>query len=96
MNIIRDTRETSFPKSFADLYSVSQVRQNIEKFDPALGPCRVVWVVGSSSDYAIVHRWTVSTRLSGSVERNLFRDIAKAKEWLGIPEDYKISFPPIE
>ena len=93
MNILRELHQISFPKSLADPYAAGEIRRHLEGIDPLFGTCRIVWVVNSAADYAIAHRWTVSARLSGGIERNVFREMAKAKAWLGMPTDYRISFP---
>jgi len=93
MNILRDATQTPLPKRFSDNSYLYESRRQAEKMDLLLGTCRLAWIVGSAKDFGAVHRWSVSTRLSKSVERHPFRELSKALEWLGIPAEYEIRFP---
>ena len=56
-----------------------------------LGKCRWATIVANAQSYAKVHQFIVTGRLgSHQVEQKPFRNIEKARKWLGIPADYKI------
>ena len=59
-----------------------------------LGKNRLVaWVLNNAKDYGIIHRMTALSRLDHfQITRRPFRDIAKAREFLGIPVDYEIKY----
>ena len=93
MNILRDNREQKFPADLSfDAIAASSKR--VKDQDKGLGNCKWVSVVGDAQSYAKVHQYITSGRLSENpIERRVFRDMDKAREWLGIPGDYKIIFP---
>jgi hypothetical protein len=93
MDIIHNLSATSFPDNFGDGPIRKAGRERLAEYDRKTGICRIAWVVGSASDYAMGHRWVVSTRLTSEIERRVFRSIDEAKEWLRIPEDYAITHP---
>ena len=92
MNILRDVSQTNFPKIVTENSYSTASRERARKFDTPLGTCRVAWVVGSSTDYAAIHRLVVTARQSQGLQRKPFRDIVEAREWLKIDEDYEINF----
>jgi hypothetical protein len=66
----------------------------MEVYDEKIGECKWAAVVGDGRSYAKIHQSIVSRRLDGyPVERRVFRDIDKAREWLEIPAGYVISYP---
>ena len=90
-NILYDARDLRIPtdepfESMSESYKfITQIYSN--KADT----CRSAIVVGDAQNYAKAHQYIVSGRLDKStVERKPFRDIEKAKEWLGLPEGYEI------
>ncbi|MDP6428264.1 MAG: hypothetical protein QGH73_03265 [Rhodospirillales bacterium] len=96
LNILRDTRQVSIPDIYADTRELINAREQMKSYAENFQSSRFAWVVGSAADYAIVHRWSATTRLDAHVERRPFRDMMKAKEWLGIPGDYEIRYPTDE
>ena len=94
MNILRDCIQATLPDAHTLDWYQKEGRKTVSKFDSLIGACRLAWVVSSARDFGIVHRWTATTRFNTKVERSLFRDLAKAKDWLGIAEDYEIKYPP--
>ena len=93
MNFLRDISQTSLATRMGDKSFIKEGRRLSKEYDIRLENGRIAWVLSSSTDYAMVHRWTVTSRSSGAVERKPLRDIEKARLWLGIPDDYKIKFP---
>ena len=83
MNILRDMRDVSIPSIYHDsLEEIKRVRDQL------------AWVVGNAADYAVAHRWSATTRLDRRITRKPFRNMAPAREWLGIPDGYQIKYPP--
>jgi hypothetical protein len=93
INILHDLGATAFPADHGDQANLKIGRDRLKLMDSQLGVCRIAWILGNAADFAIAHRWTVSTRRTGHVKRNQFRDIGHARTWLGIPEDYVIQYP---
>ena len=95
MNILRDLRGVSIPMFYGEsVEEMLKVRERLERATSFFESCLNAWIVSSSEDFAIAHRWSVTTRLDPRITRRPFRDIAKARDWLGIPEDYEIKYPP--
>jgi len=91
MNILRDFRQTTLPSNFGESPIVIESQKRMKDNDELLaGACQIALVVGSAKDYGIMHRYTVSYRLGTLAERRPFRDIAKARNWLEIPDGYEI------
>ena len=93
MNILRDFSEQPIPAetSFRNLNRLRIDRLN--KTDQKLGPCKIAIVVANAASYAKAHQFIVTGRLKvNPVERKLFRKIAVARDWLGIPKDYQIEY----
>ena len=96
MDICFDLRQVNYSKNkeydFKYLNSLSTTINS--DVDQHLGECRLAVTVGSPEDYKLIHQWLVSLRMvSSPVERNLFQDYAAALEWLGVPDEYEISYP---
>ncbi len=94
MNFLRDVREQPFPADIT-YQSISEGAQYmLQKNDLLIGNCRWAVVVKDAENYAKMHQFIVTGRLSrAEVERKPFRDIEKAKEWLDLPADYQIKYP---
>ena len=91
MNILSDTRNQPIPSDISFKSITDEVRQNLKIYDRMLGKCRWATIVANAQSYAKVHQFIVTGRLgSHQVERKPFRNIEKARKWLGIPADYKI------
>ena len=96
MNFWQDVRDQPFPSDTSYKYLKEKSNLAREKYDALIGKCRWATIVSDAEEYARVHQFVVTGRLRPDlVERKPFRDIIKAREWLGIPEDYEIEFPPI-
>ncbi len=94
MNFLRDCREQKISKDISFHTLADEAHSVFDKYDPERGHCRTAIVAGDAESYSKIHQYVVSGRLSHTgVERMAFRDIAKAKEWLGLPKDYKVEFP---
>ena len=92
MNILRDIRATPIPSELTFSYFKKVHPSEMGNVERQLGQCKVAVLVGSREDYAIAHQLSISTRLTPTnVERKPFRDLTKAKLWLGVPEGYVIS-----
>ena len=94
MNILRDFSEVTVPKDISYQFITQENKRRYQEVDQHLGNCRLALLVRDAQSYAKVHQFIVSGRLSTNpVERKLFRDIGKAREWIDIPEDYVIHYP---
>ncbi|MBT3552697.1 MAG: hypothetical protein HOB64_14080 [Rhodospirillaceae bacterium] len=95
MNILRDMRDVSIPSIYHDsLEEIKRVRDQLEWATAYFENCLNAWVVGNAADYAVAHRWSATTRLDRRITRKPFRNMAPAREWLGIPDGYQIKYPP--
>lgn len=82
-----------------DLASIKEFIDTRSKtLDETLGGNRrSAWVLSNVQDFKLIHRICALSRLNNLIiDRQPFRDIAKAREWIGIPEDYEIKFPVLE
>ena len=94
MNVFNDARDLHFPRDLAPEEVSDAAKLLIETHDPNKGRCRSAIFVDDGYAYAIAKQFSVSNRLSRvSIEREVFRELDKAKSWLGLPEDYEIKFP---
>ena len=94
MNFLRDVRKTIFSPEIDYRYIKNYQSGGSSEADKIGGAAKVAWVAGSREDYILVHQVSLTDRLRpGSFQRRPFRDIKKARKWLGIPEDYEIEFP---
>ena len=93
MNILRDIRQTHFPPDIDYQYIKKYQGSGVSEAEYITGTAQIAWVAGNRDDFILLHQISVTDRLrSGSVERKPFRDIQKAKAWLGIPDDYEIPY----
>ena len=74
----------------------SSVKATLDMVDRDLGTDRkIAWVLGNAHDYKVIHQWCAVERLNLNLaERKPFRDIKSAMNWLGIPDEYEIKYPP--
>ena len=94
MNILRDIRDQPIPPDVTYKSISDQAQKVVLELDAILGECRWATLVGDAQNYAKIHQFIVTGRLSkGKVERKPFHDIDKAMEWLGLPKGYEIKFP---
>ena len=94
MDFLRDSREQRISKDLSFKSLSNAAHRVMDKFDQERGKCKTAIVAGDAQSYAKVHQYVVAGRLDNSpVERKAFRDIEKAKEWLGLPEGYDITYP---
>ena len=94
MNLIRDLRQINIPKDYDYKSISSEAKKVFSRFDQRMGHSKLAIVVSGQHDYIIAHQWIVTGRLSTfPVERKPFRDMEKAKEWIGISIDYEIKMP---
>ena len=96
MNILRDSREQHLLADVSFKSLSVEAKKMMELFDDKLGPSKLAIVVGNAQSYAKIHQYIVAGRLSKSpIERKAFRDIEKAKKWLGLPVGYEIKEPSL-
>ncbi len=93
MNIFRDTTQTELPAEHSYQWFKANAIKHSKPIGVKLGYCKFAWVAGSAKDYATAHRWAISSRLQARVERAAFRHVDKARAWIGLPDDYNITFP---
>jgi hypothetical protein len=92
MNILRDSRNARQPDEYGYDFFTSNSSQRLSKFESAFGICKLAWVISDAREFAIVHQYTLARRMSEDlIERQPFRTIQSAKEWLGIPPEYQTS-----
>ena len=94
MSFLHDLRDQHIPQDL-DFKSLSEMSKHLIKdFSFEVGPCRGAMVAGDVQSYAKIHQFVLSGRYDNNlIERKAFRDIKKAMEWLGLPEDYEIKNP---
>ena len=96
-NILRDVRSTNLPESYNFQFFMTESKPKFVEIQHRIGESNFAWVLGNGRDYGLVHQWIVSHRLSNAiVTRKPFRDIGAAMQWLGLPEDYQITFPALK
>lgn len=96
MNILRDVSQINLPE-FLDYKWLNDNSPNrMKEIYRIMGNCQIVWLVGNSQDYAKLHRWMASQYRTPSVKRKPVRNLKDALEWLAIPPNYEIVFPPIK
>ncbi len=95
MNLLRDISPTKLPAEYDLAYIKNNIAPRIKAQDEALGLDRMVaWVVSNPQDFKTLHQFCAIGRLNLRVaNRQPFRDIERALQWLGIPEDYEIKYP---
>jgi len=92
MNLLRDTRKVQLPDEQTFDFFKKATRKLSKLETERLGNIKFAWVVSDAKDFANIHRWSVSGRIESKINRKAFREFDKARTWLGIPEDYKISY----
>jgi hypothetical protein len=93
VNILRDLRRINIPPGNTYQDISDEAKKVFAAYDRRLGHSKLALVVGNRDDYIVAHQWIVTGRFSDkAVDRKLFREIDKAWEWLGIPEDYEIKY----
>ncbi len=97
MNIFRDLRGYGFPSDL-EIGTILKASKRIrEEHDRQLGICKWAAVVSDGNSYAKMHQYITAGRLKDSqVDRNVFREIDRAKEWVGLPSSYEINYPTSE
>ena len=96
MNILRDNSDQQFPADIS-FEAIAASSKRVKEQDSGLGDCKWASVVGDAQSYSKVHQYITSGRLSENpIERRVFREMEKAREWLGIPVDYEIKYPDPE
>lgn len=84
MSILRDIRQTQLPDYLDYKWFIEKSPARYKDLDRRIGRCRLAWVVGNVTDNGKIHRWCAIKRLAHSIERQPFREIDKALEWLNI------------
>ena len=94
MNILRDARKQRISQDVSFKSLAKEARQLMDKFHHTHGNCKSAVVAGDVQSYAKFHQYIVAGRLADTpIERKVFRDMEKAKEWLGLPQGYEIRNP---
>ena len=97
MNMLHDFSDVKFPSDISYDSLSDSFKRNMQQYGDEVVNCKSAVVVGDAQSYIKIHQYIVSGRLEkSSVERKAFRDIEKAKEWLGLPEGYEIKYPEPE
>ena len=93
LNVLRDVLSTSLPDEFGFKFFSEKTPTRYKDLEAFIGASKVAWVLGSGADYAIMHQFTLTTRLKplGLITRKPFRSIEKAKAWLDVPPGYEIN-----
>ena len=93
MNFLRDARLINLPPELKfKQYKNFKVR-GLAETHAKIGSVKLAWLAGNRDDYIIVHQILVSHRLDESLfDRKAFRDIEKAKDWLGIDPSYEMAY----
>jgi hypothetical protein len=95
MSMLRDLSSATLSQSITKEKIQAGTRENATIVSNVLGDRRnIAWVVSNARDFKLIHQLCVFTRLNhNNVERQPFRKIGNALEWLGIPKDYEIKYP---
>jgi len=95
INILRDVSSVALPDSYDLDWFRNNVKTAIAPYEEDFGSGRkVAWVLNNPHDYMIIHQWCTIGRLNLKVaERKPFREIGPAMKWLGLPDDYEITYP---
>ncbi|MBT3990710.1 MAG: hypothetical protein HN884_13315 [Rhodospirillaceae bacterium] len=97
MNLLRDFSQTKLPANYGlDRFKTGYDRW-IKNNDQLLGSRRkVAWVLKDKEDFITIHQFCVVTRLNNMVaDRKPFRDMANARKFLEIPDEYVIEYPKL-
>ena len=97
MNFLRDARLINMPPELNfKQYKNFKVR-GLTETHTKIGGVKLAWLAGNRNDFIILHQILVSHRLDQSMfDRKAFRNMEKAKEWLGIEPSYEIAFSESE
>ncbi len=93
LNILRDTGAAALPQTFGAPKSIKDGREQSQNLLGDFQGGRYAWVVGDAQNFALIHRWAASLRLTGNFEIRPFRELPKAMQWLALPEGFEINFP---
>jgi hypothetical protein len=89
MNFLHDLSHASLPLSYDKELIKIRAKNRPEILFRNLGDDRkVAWVVSNKRDFKLIHQLCVFTRLNHlEIHRQPFREINRAIDWLGLPED---------
>ena len=94
MNMLHDFSDVKFPSDISYDSLSDSFKRNTQQYGGMVVNCQSAIVVGDAQSYMKIHQYLVSGRLDhSSVQRKAFRNIEKAKAWLGLPGDYEIKYP---
>ncbi len=98
MNLLRDLTRTALHPNYNLEYFSNAAKERILAHDEALGEGRkAAWVLGNADDFKSIHQFSAIYRLNTKmIQRQPFRDVKSAMQWLGLPEDYEIKYPLLE
>ncbi len=85
LNYIRDCRYAKLPENW-NYNRMSTVSTNrMEENMKVMGRCQVAWVINSELDFALTNQIRLVLEDRDNVDRQSFRDIDEALNWLGVP-----------
>jgi hypothetical protein len=94
MDFLHDIQDADIREDLSYATISEDSKSVIVNYNEQLGACKGALVAGDGQGYAKIHQFIVSGRLlKNPIERMAFRDIEKAKQWLGLADDYQIKQP---
>ncbi len=95
MDFIRDCSLVDLPEIYSLEWFSKTVKETLEPIYSELGTQRKeAWILNNAGDFKTIHQWSAVERLNAVVsEREPFRDLRRAMDWIGLPEDYEINYP---
>jgi len=97
MDFIHDFRDQHIPADLEFTSIAAESKRIVKEYNLKFGRCKAAMVVGDAQSYAKIHQFIESAKFTDNpVERKVFRDMEKAREWIGLPTGYEINFPEPE
>ena len=94
MNFINDFSEQRLPPDLPFKTVAEESKPIVRDYNVKFGRCKGALVAGDAQSYAKLHQFIEAARFTNNpVERKAFRDLDKAKEWIGLPAGYAIVYP---
>jgi hypothetical protein len=90
-HILMDVSDGKLTFSLSFQYVSGDLAQRAVYEDAALGPCKVAYVSRHQDDRAAM-RQIATVGEPYAVARQVFRDVAAARDWLGVPAGYVIDY----
>jgi len=94
MDYIHDFSEQQIPPDLPFHVVAGESKRIVRDYNLKFGRCKAALVAGDAQSYAKLHQFIEAARFTDNpVERRAFRDMEKAKDWIGLPADYEIIYP---